>query len=121
MRAIDLSGEKDEVGTAFGLICLIASQGDGAEGAADNRSLGKLQDAIEAISMNGVDDGSRTLKEDVEELVLDDAHWALLRKRQYGANIPWLPQSARNLTKLETRLKDAKEVVPGAAEEEAEE
>ena len=128
MRVITLPSDREEAETTFNLYYTACFGGEGAKDMAAGRKLGKLQDALEAISHeedvpedelpDGVEEDTRwVLNEDITRITLEDAHCDLLKGRIYGANIPWTANVTRKISAAYDLVDSAEEVKPGAEEE----
>jgi hypothetical protein len=119
MRVIALPTEKAEADSAFGIFHTAAFQGEGPKDHAKARVLGKLQDALEAISneetatVEGQTISRRVLKPSVTEIRLEDAHYEVLKERIFGAAITWLPAAARRVMAAYDLVSEAVEEKPG--------
>ncbi len=125
MRVITLPSDRDEAEKMFGLYYTAAFGGEGAKDMAAGRKLGKLQDALEAVSHeedvpedelpDGVEEDTRwVLNDDVTKITLDDAYCDLLKSRIYGANIQWTAGATRKVSDAYDLVEGAEEVKPGA-------
>ncbi len=91
---------------------------------AAGRKLGKLRDALEAISHEedvpedelpeGVESDTRwVLNKGVKKIELEDAHCDLLKSRIYGAEIGWLAGVTRRVSAAYDLVDEAEELEPG--------
>ena len=125
MRVITLPIDREEAEKTFNLYYTTCFGGEGAKDMASGRKLGKLQDALEAISHeedvpedelpDGVEEDTRwVLNDDVTQVVLEDAHCDLLKSRIYGSGISWTAGVTRKVSDAYDLVEGAEEVKPGA-------
>jgi hypothetical protein len=119
MRVIALPTDEAEARGIFGILHTACFQGEGPKEHAKARSLGKLQDVLEAVSHDGppIADGMtpRLLNDGVTEIRLEDAHYEVLKERIFGAGVPWLASASRRVTAAYDLVAAAVEEKPGEA------
>ena len=121
MRVIALPTDKTEAESVFGIFHTATFQGEGAKDHAGARALGKLQDALEAVSEEETTtvDGQRLTrrvpKPGVTEIRLEDAHYEMLKARIFGGGVAWLPGAVRRVMAAYDAIAAAVEEKPGEA------
>jgi hypothetical protein len=123
MHVIALPTERTEAEGIFGIFHTATFQGEGAKDHAGARALGKLQDALEAVSeeqtttVDGQKLTRRVPKTGVTEIRLEDAHYEVLKGRIFGAGVPWLPTAVRRVSAAYDLVDAAVEEKPGEAKD----
>lgn len=121
MKVITLPEDYEDANKTFGLYRTSAFSGKAPENVEENRKLAKLQDALDSISYEedipkselpeGVGSDTRwMLDQEVRSIELEDAHHAVLKKRIFGADIPWLASVSRRLVDAYDLVDNAEEV-----------
>jgi hypothetical protein len=127
MRVIALPTNEKEARGVFGIFHTATFAGTGPKEHAEARVLGKLQDALEAVSHDGEpvtnEKGEtmtpRVLNDGVAEIRLEDAHYEVLKKRIWGAGIDWLTGATRRVMAAYDLVSEAAEEKPGSTPGEA--
>jgi len=123
VRVIALPTDAKEAESVFGIFHTATFQGEGAKDHASARSLGKLQDALEAVSDEetlteaGQTISRRVPKKGVTEIRLEDAHYEVLKARIFGGGVAWLPGAVRRVMAAYDLVTEAVEEKPGEAKE----
>ncbi|MCR4340141.1 MAG: hypothetical protein NUW01_09695 [Gemmatimonadaceae bacterium] len=122
MRVITLPKDRDEAEQAFNLIYTAAFAGEGAKDMAAAKKLGKLQDALDAVSHdepltkdeagNTGEKTKRVLDAKVKTITLDDAWCETLKTRFFGAGIQWTAGINRKVVEVLGIVESAEEVTP---------
>ena len=122
MKVITLPDDYEDANKMFGLYRTTAFGGKGPESVEEHRKLGKLQDALEAISYEEdvpkaeLEEGFKSdtrwmLNDGVRTIELEDAHHAVLKRRIFGADIPWLASVSRRVVAAYDLVDEAEEIV----------
>ena len=132
MKVIELPADYDDANDMFGLYRTAAFSGVAPENIEETRKLGKLQDLLDDISYEvdvpkselpeGRDSDTRwKLNEGVRSVHIEDAHHALLKKRIFGAGIPWVASVSRKLVAAYDLVDNAEEFKKVTLEKDEEE
>lgn len=118
MREVEFGGDRQKAKDRFVILYGVAFNGKAPEGPEAVRQLGKVQDALEDISVEANDAGiPRSLKEGVESLLVEDAPFQMMKGRFFGAGIDWLASASRRVTDAHDMWCAAKEVKPAIAQD----
>lgn len=121
MRVVTLPKDEKEARSLFGILNTAAFQGSAPKDHSQVRTLGKLQDVLEALTHKEEAEGESGSKVDVpvlnkgvKKITFEDAHLDLLKSRIFGADIGWLAGAARRITEAYDLLDSAETVTPDA-------